>query len=596
MKKVLSILILAMLLLYANSYSQCNPQFTWAPAPTATNLLRVDFTNTTTYPSPSMTFMPNFQINFGDNSVGYPYTTATHDYAAPGTYTVTFYMTAHDSTTQSIVCSDSVVQQVTVSYPACGATITTVDNGSGAYNFTAVNPANTPGLTYNWNFGDGNTGTGSIVSHIYNSGGTYNVTLQVTGAGCSYSTQTTVNYASINCDSLTAGFNSSINGLSVYFNNTSTILPSFYLLNVTLQSSWYFGDGNTSGSTNATHTYANPGNYMVTLINSWVDSNTQTIYCSDSISQQITISPSTPLNYIAGDIHWDQNTIADSVAYFKVWLIVHDSTANTLTAVDSVIVYPWTGSYTFNNAVSGDYLTKAAPSYGNAPIPAYGFVPTYHDSSLYWSGASTIVHTGGITAGKDIWMQYGTPTTGPGFISGNINQGAGKGTGTGVPNVLVFLRDGSNKMVASTYTNEEGYYTFTNLPTGAYNIYPEKISYTTIPSTAISVTTGQASKTDVDFVQTNVEIKPKAGLGIATVGKNDGIRIYPNPVTDQLFIENKAGLFNQFTITNTLGQIIKQESLKQGSNNIETASLGSGIYYIVVHGVNGARAMKIMKK
>jgi PKD repeat protein len=593
MKRVLSILVLAMLLLYANSYSQCNPQFAWTPAPTATSLLTVNFTNTTIYPTPSATFMPDFQINFGDNSIGYPYTSATHDYAAPGTYTVTFYMTARDSITQSIVCSDSITQQVTVSYPACGATITTVDNGNGSFSFTAVNPANTPGLTYNWNFGDGNTGTGSTVSHAYNSGGNYNVTLQVAGTGCSYSTQTAVNYMALNCDSLTAGFNSSINGLTVYFDNTSTTFPS---LNVTLQSNWYFGDGNTSNFTSATHTYANPGSYMVTLINSWVDSNTQTIYCSDSITQQIVVTLSTPLNYISGDIHWDQNAISDSVAYFKVWLIVHDTIANTLTAVDSVIVYPWVGSYTFNNAASGLYLTKAAPSYGNAPIPAYGFVPTYHDSSLYWSGASTIIHAGGITTGRDIWMQYGAPTTGPGFIAGSINQGAGKGTGTGVPNVLVFLRDGSNKMIASTYTNEDGNYTFTNLPIGSYSVYPEKINYATTSASALNVTTGQTSKTDVDFVQTNVEIKPKAGLGIPTVSGNDGIKIYPNPVAAQLFIENKTGRFNQFTITNALGQVIKQEGLKQGNNNIETASFEPGIYYIIINGVDGARAMKIMKK
>jgi PKD repeat protein len=411
MKKAISILVLAMLLLHANSYSQCNPQFTWSPAPTATNLLRVGFTNTTTYSTPSMNFMPSFYMDFGDNSIGYPYYSTTHDYAAPGVYTVKLYMTAVDSMTQSIVCADSITQQVTVSYPPCAATITTLNNGNGAYTFTATNPAGTSGLTYNWNYGDGNTGTGSTVSHTYNASGTYNVTLQVTGSGCTSTVQTTVNYTNTTfCDSLTAGFSSSVNGLTVYFTNTSTTLS-----NVNLESNWFFGDGNTSNAFNASHTYANVGSYTVTLINSWVDSMTQTVYCSDSISQQIVVTTPSPLNYITGDIHWNQSTIPDSVAYFNVWLIVHDTTANTLTAVDSVVVYPWVGSYTFNNAASGLYLTKAAPSYGNAPIPAYGFVPTYHDSSLYWSGASTIVHTGGITAGKDIWMQLGYTYHRPGL-------------------------------------------------------------------------------------------------------------------------------------------------------------------------------------
>jgi hypothetical protein len=36
--------------------------------------------------------------------------------------------------------------------------------------------------TYNWIFGDGNTGTGAVVSHIYLQNGTYPVTLMITGA------------------------------------------------------------------------------------------------------------------------------------------------------------------------------------------------------------------------------------------------------------------------------------------------------------------------------------------------------------------------------------------------------------------------------
>jgi hypothetical protein len=384
------------------------------------------------------------------------------------------------------------------------------------------------------------------------------------------------------------------------FTNTSTFVP----VSPTDWASGYvsFGDGsspvwNTPGSS-LTHNYPSPGTYFVWLSHEVVDSITNQVICIDTFSQSITITQNpSGANSIAGDIHWDQSTIPDSVAYFKVWLIQHDSTANTLTAVDSVIVYPWTGSYVFNNAASGGYLTKAAPSYGNAPIPAYGFVPTYHDSSLYWSGASTIVHTGGVTYGKDIWMLYGTPTTGPGFIGGNISMGAGKGTGTGVPHMLVFLRNNTNnKMIASVYTNANGDYTFNNIPSGSYNIYPEEMNYVTTPSATLNVTTGQTSTTGVDFVQTDDEIKPATVLGIPAISKNDGISLYPNPVTDQLFIENKTGLFNQFTIVNMLGQMIKQGGLKQGNNKIETTSFGSGIYYIIVHGADGSRSMKVTKK
>jgi hypothetical protein len=80
------------------------------------------------------------------------------------------------------------------------------------------------------------------------------------------------------------------------------------------------------------------------------------------------------------------------------------------------------------------------------------------------------------------------------------------------------------------------------------------------------------------------------------LGKNDGIKIYPNPVNDRLFIENKNGTFNQVTVINTLGQVVKKDNIKKGNNVIDIAVLNSGIYYLIVNGTDGARSMKITKK
>ena len=41
-------------------------------------------------------------------------------------------------------------------------------------------PGSNPIDTYTWDFGDGNTGSGAVVEHVYNAPGTYNVTLTVT--------------------------------------------------------------------------------------------------------------------------------------------------------------------------------------------------------------------------------------------------------------------------------------------------------------------------------------------------------------------------------------------------------------------------------
>ncbi|RYZ13916.1 MAG: T9SS type A sorting domain-containing protein, partial [Sphingobacteriales bacterium] len=317
--------------------------------------------------------------------------------------------------------------------------------------------------------------------------------------------------------------------------------------------------------------------------------------CSDSTAQTFTVLPGTG-NMITGFVYWDPiATSGDSLTGFKVWLIEHDATANTLTAVDSVNVNINTGAYAFNNAASGQYLVKAAPLMMNSTA-SFGLVPTYHDSSLYWSGANTITHSSQLTSNKNIWIQNGTVTSGPGFVGGNISSGAGKGTGTGVPGLLVFLRNSTtNKLVSSVYTDANGDYTFTDIATGTYNVYPEAMSYATIPSSVLTITGGQTSSTGVDFIQTEDQIKPKS-LGINGLKKEDGISIYPNPATDVLVIENKAGKFNQVSIVNTLGQVVKQQGIDKGNNKIEISAMTSGLYYVIINGGEGARSVKISKK
>ena len=89
---------------------------------------------------------------------------------------------------------------------------------------------------------------------IYATPGTYDVTLIVTNtAGAD--TVTLSNYIMVQ-PLPTAGFNSSVNGSTASFTNTSVNATSY---------SWDFGDNNTSNDPNPIHTYATDGTYTVTL-------------------------------------------------------------------------------------------------------------------------------------------------------------------------------------------------------------------------------------------------------------------------------------------------------------------------------------------
>jgi chitodextrinase len=126
---------------------------------------------------------------------------------------------------------------------------------------------------YQWTFGDGTpTADGSVVSHTFTSGGTFQVTLSVakpgSGNGCSlgYCTDTevkTIVVAGTPVEPLVAAYTwspATINaGKAIAFDgSTSQGTPTIY--------EWLFGDG-TAKVTGAQvqHTFANPGTYQVTL-------------------------------------------------------------------------------------------------------------------------------------------------------------------------------------------------------------------------------------------------------------------------------------------------------------------------------------------
>lgn len=66
---------------------------------------------------------------------------------------------------------------------------------------------------------------------------------------------------------------------------------------------------------------------------------------------------------------------------------------------------------------------------------------------------------------------------------------------------------------------------------------------------------------------------------------SNGIKVYPNPVNSQLNINvsDEIGLPNQFTIYNSLGQIIENKKVTSTSDlTVNTAAYSSGVYFIKI--------------
>lgn len=83
--------------------------------------------------------------------------------------------------------------------------------------------------------------------------------------------------------------------------------------------------------------------------------------------------------------------------------------------------------------------------------------------------------------------------------------------------------------------------------------------------------------------------------GIKTVSK-DPIRIYPNPVNNELIIES-AALHAAVQITDLLGRVVYRGIINSVKQSINTSALVSGTYVLQVTPVNGRREMfKVVKE
>ena len=128
------------------------------------------FTSTSTT-NPSGQQIQTYNWNFGDGQTGSGQNT-THTYAQPGTYQVILAVGCGGH------CIDQITKNVSVyGQPTSNFTYTSVCKGTPTqFTSTAVPPQGQQINSYQWNFGDGQTGSGQTVSHTYAQAGQYQVT------------------------------------------------------------------------------------------------------------------------------------------------------------------------------------------------------------------------------------------------------------------------------------------------------------------------------------------------------------------------------------------------------------------------------------
>ena len=169
------------------------PSFTFSPeTPVANDSVLFDASGST---APGNNPIAEYRWDFGDGDKSTGRTTA-HAFDDPGTFVVTL------TVVDGLGRSRSTSQTVTVSPgPAPVARFTSSPTepqpGQQVF-FNGISSTAAPGrriVKYTWDFGDGTSGSGAQVSHVYPRPGIYTVTLTVTDdAGRTHSATGTVSY------------------------------------------------------------------------------------------------------------------------------------------------------------------------------------------------------------------------------------------------------------------------------------------------------------------------------------------------------------------------------------------------------------------
>ncbi len=206
----------------------------------------------------------SYDWDFGDGSTGSG-ATPTHTYAATGVFTVTLCVT-DDGGEQSCCTTTADIQPEPNEPPICDA--------GGPYSGLVGQPVSFDGtgssdpdgtiVSYEWDFGDGSTGSGATPTHTYAAAGTYTVTLCVTDDDNARSCCTTT--ATIEAENLppvcdAGGPYSGDAGASIQFDGSGSSDPDGTIVSY----AWDFGDGGTGTGATPTHVYAAPGTYTVVL-------------------------------------------------------------------------------------------------------------------------------------------------------------------------------------------------------------------------------------------------------------------------------------------------------------------------------------------
>lgn len=254
--------------------------------------------------------------------------------------------------------------------------------------------------TWTWTYGDGTpNGNTQNPTHTYAAAGTYSVTLTVrTNNGCTGTVQQNVVVHPNPTADFT--FTTPCLGQATIFTDISVVLGNGNNINGW---SWNFGDGQNGNTQNPSHTYANPGNYNVTLV---VTTNNG---CTATIMHPIAVYPTANATFIYTTVcqgtatqFTDQSTVGNGNTITAwAWDFNADGITDDVNQ-NPTYVFPTPGSFpimltvTTNNGCQGQMVIQVTVNPN--PVALFAQTNVCLGAGMSFTDQSTITNGNTITS------------------------------------------------------------------------------------------------------------------------------------------------------------------------------------------------------
>ncbi len=436
-----------------------------------------------------------------------------------------------------------------------------------------------------WDFGDNTPPVyKQNPSHLFSKPGMYLISLSIvdsiTDCYDSEFTPIQVNSDSTpqNCE---ADFSVALDTL-----NSTPYVYSFTNLSQENTNYWYwdFGDGTFSNEKNPMHTYADSGYYEVCLSVQHLQDDS--IFCEDTYCQWV----ETPKYYNFGGHTFIGDfpiNIEDGDSTNKAVAYLYRKVDNRWQLTDLRTFWRY-GYYWFINKLQGNYLIRVDLIEGSRDFGLYA--PSYYGNVSNWQKADKFHLNNSQTFDTDIHLQaLALTATGTGSLAGKIFI-KDNCESFDPEHIELQLYNDTGLLLLITYTNENGHYSFGNLPFGNYKVRAE---YTGFYSDEITVTLNAQKPILTDL---NVGLICSNTDGIFSLNSRKSFiisKIYPLPADKQLTVvintvANKTVLLSFYNFT---GKFIRQQkfNLTYGRNLISLSvnDMHSGLYLLKIIDLKG---------